>query len=195
MVSCSRDRRQKKCQWQPVAMKEAITLKYDIWIVNGNPSIKGLNPFEHQFSFELHDVFEIHLVSFFLILGILVLWIYAFLKQQHLITKLLTVVFAGELLSTVLSLIHVTTFAFNGVGVEWMNKAGTLVDIVVQCLFMMFLLMLAKGWAITTKELRWKSVLFSICGAYTVLNLFLYIWNIVSIMLCFLNGRHRVVLE
>lgn len=181
IVSCVRDRAKKQCKWEPTNKREPIIIQYDIWIVNGNPTSKGLNPFEHQFSFEFHDVFEIHLVAFLLIAVIMFLWIYAFLKQQHLITKLLTVVFAGELLSTILSLIHVTTFSFNGVGVEWMNKFGTLVDIVVQCLFMMFLLMLAKGWAITTNELRWKSVLFGICGAYTLLNLFLYIWNIVEI--------------
>ena len=165
-------------------MKEVLTIQYDIWMVNGNPSSKSLNPFEHQFSFEFHDVFEIHLVSFLVLSLILFLWMYAFLRQKHMITKLLTVVFVGELLSTVLHLIHVTVFAFNGQGMEWMRKMGTLVDVVIQCLFMMFLLLLAKGWGITTDQLKWKSVLFGICGVYTVLNLFLYIWNLVSTRVC-----------
>ena len=186
IVSCSRDRTHNQCQWMPRAMKEVLTIQYDIWIVNGNPSSKSLNPFEHQFSFEFHDVFEIHLVSFLVLSLILFLWMYAFLRQKHIITKLLTLVFVGELLSTVLHLIHVTVFAFNGQGVEWMRKMGTLVDIVIQCLFMMFLLLLAKGWGITTDQLKWKSVLFGICGVYTVLNLFLYIWNLVSIRVCVL---------
>lgn len=161
-------------------MREPIEINYDIWVVNGNPSSKGLNPFEHQFSFELHDVFEIHLVAFLVCSLLLLLWVYALIKQKHLITKLLTVVIGGELFSIFLNLIHVAVFAFNGEGVDWMSKLGTLVDIVVQCLFMMFLLLLAKGWAITTNELKWKSVLFGICGAYTLLNLFLYIWNLVG---------------
>ncbi|XP_076463418.1 integral membrane protein GPR180-like isoform X2 [Babylonia areolata] len=181
IVSCSRDRGHKDCQWRPGSMTEPLTIAYDVWLVNGDPSSKALNPFEHQFSFEFHDVFEIHLVAFLLISVILALWTYAFLKQKHMITKLLTVVFAGELLSTTLSLTHVAVFAYNGQGVDWMSKVGTLVDIGVQCLFMMFLLLLAKGWGITTDQLKWKSVLFGICGVYTVLNLFLYIWNLVEI--------------
>lgn len=183
IASCWRNRTNNVCKWVPQAMKEEILIEYDIWLVNGNPSSRGLNPFEHQFSFEFHDVFEIHLVAFLLCLLLTLLWSYAFFKQRHLITKLLTVIIGGELLSTLLNLIHVTVFAFNGQGVGWMSKVGTLADIVVQCLFMMFLLLLAKGWAITTNELKWKFVLFGICGAYTVLNLFLYIWNLVSIRL------------
>ncbi|PVD26526.1 hypothetical protein C0Q70_14203 [Pomacea canaliculata] len=181
IASCWRNRTNNVCKWVPQAMKEEILIEYDIWLVNGNPSSRGLNPFEHQFSFEFHDVFEIHLVAFLLCLLLTLLWSYAFFKQRHLITKLLTVIIGGELLSTLLNLIHVTVFAFNGQGVGWMSKVGTLADIVVQCLFMMFLLLLAKGWAITTNELKWKFVLLGICGAYTVLNLFLYIWNLVEI--------------
>ena len=125
MVTCARNRNDKECLWKPLGVKDKpIKLQYDIWIVNGDPSSKSLNPFEHQFSFELHDVFEIHLVAFFLILLILALWIYAFRKQPHLITKLLTVIFAGELLSTVFSLLHVTVFAMNGVGIDWLSKVN-----------------------------------------------------------------------
>nr|KAG5712887.1 hypothetical protein BaRGS_007484 [Batillaria attramentaria] len=162
-------------------MKDSIKVQYDIWLVNGNPSSKALNPFEHQFSFEFHDVFEIHFAAFLVLLLLLLLWLYAFHKQRHVITKLFTVVLVGELSSTVLSLIHVTVFAFDGEGVVWLSKVGVLVDVVVQCLFMLLLLLMGKGWAITNSELKWKSVLFGICGAYTLLNLFLYIWNLVEI--------------
>ncbi|XP_012941217.2 transmembrane protein 145 [Aplysia californica] len=46
---------------------------------------------------------------------------------------------------------------------------------------MLVLLLLAKGLGITTDQFKWKSVIFSLWAAYTVLNVFLYIWNLVEI--------------
>ncbi|VDN45582.1 unnamed protein product [Dibothriocephalus latus] len=38
------------------------TINYDIWLVNGVPSLQDYYRFEHQFSFEDHDIFEMYLV-------------------------------------------------------------------------------------------------------------------------------------
>ncbi|XP_013067214.2 uncharacterized protein LOC106055487 [Biomphalaria glabrata] len=180
-VSCYRDiQGKKKCEWQS-SHDSDLTLKYDIWLVNGNPSVKGLNPFEHQFSFELHDVFEIYLIAFLICSIIFLLWLYAFSKQRHLITWLFTSCICGELLSILLNLIHISVFAHNGVGAEWLGKIGTLLDLATQCLFMLLLILLAKGLGITTDQFKWKSVIFTMWAAYTLLNVFLYIWNLVEI--------------
>ncbi|VDL95758.1 unnamed protein product [Schistocephalus solidus] len=39
-----------------------VTVNYDIWLVNGVPSLQDYYRFEHQFSFEDHDIFEMYLV-------------------------------------------------------------------------------------------------------------------------------------
>ena len=86
MVSCHR---QAGCVWQHAADK-TVEISYDIWLVNGDPSIKHLNPFEHQFSFEYHDVFEIHLMALLLLSLIGALWVYAYKKQRHPLTTIFT---------------------------------------------------------------------------------------------------------
>lgn len=180
LVSCYRDSTsERKCEWQS-SKDSGIVLQYDIWLVNGNPSVKGLNPFEHQFSFELHDVFEIHLIAFTFCVIIFLLWLYAFNSQRHIVTKLFTACICGELLSISMNLIHVSVFAYNGVGAEWLGKIGTLVDLATQCLVMLLLILLAKGLGITTDQFKWRSVIFTLWAAYTLLNVFLYIWNLVS---------------
>lgn len=157
-----------------------VSIAYDIWMVNGNPSVKGLNPFEHQFSFEVHDVFEIHLAAFVVSVILFLLWLYAFSKQKHIITKVFTASLCVELCSIICYLIHISIFAYNGVGADWLGSIGRLLDQASQCIFMLLLLLIAKGLGITTDQFKWKSVIFSMWAAYTLLNVFLYIWNLVS---------------
>ncbi|GFS11675.1 integral membrane protein GPR180-like [Elysia marginata] len=179
-VACGRDTSKRKCEWQSYKDLD-ITIDYDIWLVNGDPSLKGLNPFEHHFSFEFHNVFEIHLIAAILCIAIFLLWLYAFSSQRHLTTRLFTVCLCGEIFSIFLTLTHVCIYAVNGVGAEWLNHLGKLLDLATECLFVLLLLLLAKGLGITTDQFKWKSLIVSLWAAYTLLNVFLYIWNLVEI--------------
>lgn len=176
IVSCYRDG---SCLWNSSA-NPSVSIKYNIWLVNGNPSVKGFNPFEHQFSFEVHDVFEIHLAAFATTVVLLLMWMYAFSKQKHIVTKVFTVSIAVELAGIISNLIHISIFAYNGVGAAWLGSIGRLLDQGSQCIFMLLLLLIAKGLGITTDQFKFKSVIFCMWAAYTVLNVFLYIWNLVS---------------
>ncbi|XP_071079694.1 transmembrane protein 145-like [Haliotis cracherodii] len=177
IVACYRETVQEpRCQWRYNRSQHGI-VAYDIWMVNGDPSAKHLNPFEHQFSFELHDVFEIHLMAIVLCSLLFLLWLYAFRRQQHTLTKIFTVSFLLEMVGISCSLLDTTIFAFNGWGAEWLGITGTLVRVLSQCLFMLFLLLIAKGWEITTDKLSRNTVLFTLWGIYTVLNIVLFVWN------------------
>jgi hypothetical protein len=50
-----------------------------------------------------------------------------------------------------------------------------------QTTFMLLLLLLAKGWAVTRLELTWKPLVFAIWFLYGVVHILLYVWNMVSI--------------
>lgn len=52
-----------------------------------------------------------------------------------------------------------------------------------QCVFMLLLLLIVKGWTITRMDLsgRAKLTLFTIWVTYTVANMALFIWNLVRI--------------
>lgn len=49
-----------------------------------------------------------------------------------------------------------------------------------QTTFMLLLLLLAKGWAVTRLEFTWKPLVFAIWFLYGVVHILLYIWNMVS---------------
>ena len=49
-----------------------------------------------------------------------------------------------------------------------------------QTLFMLLLLLLAKGWAVTRLELTYKPLVFGVWIVYGVVHILLYVWNTVS---------------
>ena len=174
-----------QCSWEFDPNKDTV-IDYDIWLVNGHPFQKHFNPFEHQFSFELHDIFEVYL-AFFLFYAFLVpIQLYALSRQKHPLPLILTSCICLEFVGLVFNLIHVLKFAFDGLGFELLKVVGNFVDNVAQCFFMLLLLLIVKGWTITRMGLPFRSkvVLFTVWGTYAVANMALFIWNLVS--LCFL---------
>jgi len=181
MVGCSRNSSDpESCFW----LKDfsAGVIKYNIWLVNGHPNLKHMNPFEHQFSFEMHDIFEMYAAFFFIYCLLVPVQLYALSKQRHLLPMLLTVCMCLEFVGVLFNLLHVLVFAFDGKGVELLGVVGNFVDNVAQCLFMLLLLLVVKGWTVTRMllETRTKVVLFTLWGNYTVASMALFVWNLVS---------------
>lgn len=192
IVACYRNTTNKNCSW--VSSEENITIDYDIWLVNGDPIYKKWNPVEHQFSFEEHDIFE----TFMAFLGVYILivpfYFYVYSKQRHSLTKFLLVITCTEAVGIFCNFIHVAVFASNGVGVKWIAVLGNAIDTLAQCLFMLSLLLLAKGWMITQHRIRGKKVVFSLWGVYTLLNCILFLWNLVSLFLVMFWELTRTVI-
>ncbi len=193
MVSCFHNTTNAaQCWWSHNDVQD-ITLNYDIWLVNGNPFTKHVNPFEHQFSFQMHDVFEIYLVFFILYTCLVPIQLYALSQQKHTLPLILTTCMVMEYVGVIFNFVHIFKFAFDGEGVDLLHIVGNFIDQIAQCLFMLLLLLIVKGWTITKMDLRSKGVLFTVWGSYTVANLALFIWNQVSQSLkvhIILQGSH-----
>ena len=58
LVACHRV---SSCHWEISRQDSPTKIRYSVWLVNGSPDSKHLNPFEHQFSFDEQDVIEIYL--------------------------------------------------------------------------------------------------------------------------------------
>ena len=170
------------CVWTP-RISDDYELEFDVWLVNGHPFQKHINPFEHQFSFEMHDVFEIYVVFFIAYCFLLPVQFYALSQQRHMLPFLLTTCMLLEFVGIIFNVIHVLFFAFNGAGVELLKVVGNFIDTVAECLFMLVLLLIVKGWTITRSELKWKTkaILLTVWSAYTVASMGLFIWNLVKI--------------
>lgn len=183
LVSCYRDL-STNCTWKP--FEEDIRFDYDIWLVNGNPSSKNQNPLEYQFSFDNQDTVEIYLVFLACYMFLTPLQVYAVMRQKHPVPKLFTVGLVIALFGVLLNVFHCLKFAFDGEGNETAAIAGGVLDICSQTLLMLLLLLLAKGWAITRKELTWKPLLFSVWALYGLVHVLLYVWDLVTFFLQFI---------
>nr|CAD7259527.1 unnamed protein product [Timema shepardi] len=136
------------------------------------------------------DTAELYLVFFLCYVVLVPLQLYAATRQKHPVTRLFTASLLLEFLALCFILIHVLKFAFDGVGVGGMAVAGDILDILSRipgvivfhapCCrrsFMLLLLLLAKGWAVTRMELTYKPLVFAIWFLYGVVHILLYVWN------------------
>ena len=103
--------------------------------------------------------------------------IYADRRQRHPVTRLLLVNLSCEVAALASTVSHHVVFSQNGVGVPFLETAGDLLEVLAQSLFMLLLLLLAMGWAVTKTELRCKAAIFSVWVSYVLLHCLLYVWK------------------
>ncbi|XP_015599533.1 transmembrane protein 145 [Cephus cinctus] len=177
MVACYRNNT--TCQWEHYDKHDE--LDYDIWLVNGNPNTSGLNSLTYQFSYDRQNTIELYLLFFICYIILVPLQLYAARMQRHPVTRLFTASLLLEFIAICLILIHVLKFALDGVGYEQLEVAGDIFDILSRASFMLLLLLLAKGWAVTRMELTWKPLVFAIWLCYGVVHILLYVWNMTEV--------------
>ncbi|XP_039281268.1 integral membrane protein GPR180 [Nilaparvata lugens] len=177
LVACYRN--ETTCEWHH--FNEEAELEYDIWFVNGNPNISSFNPLIYQFSFDRQNTILLYLVFFLCYMVLVPLQMYAVTRQHHPVTKLFTVSLLLEFVGLLFNLLDVTKFSIDGVGYHRIAMAGDILDILSRTTFMLLLLLLAKGWAVTRMELTWKPLVFTIWFVYGVVHILLYVWNMTEV--------------
>lgn len=180
LVACYHERNGNNCTWK-ASVDEEIDINYDIWLANGNPFGPHRNPFEYQLSFDQQGTVEMYLGLLALYMVLVPLQLYAAVHQHHHITRLFTTSLALQLCYVFCSVVHMVKFAVDGEGIEVLAIVGDVIHLLSESLFMLLLLLLAKGWAITYTELTWKPVLFCIWLLYTCVGVLLYVWNMTEV--------------
>ncbi|ETN61988.1 hypothetical protein AND_006332 [Anopheles darlingi] len=174
------------CQWHYYDYRKYHTeppeIDFDITLVNGNPNRQTLsffNPLLFHFSFDRQNTLEMYLIFFVVYLLMVPLQIYAVRLQKHPVTRLFTVSLLLEFVSVCLLLTHTIRYAMNGVGNEKLAVMGDIFDIFSRTSFMLILLLLAKGWAVTRLQISVSSwiLLMVIWIPYCAIHVLLYIWN------------------
>ncbi|GAB6024907.1 hypothetical protein CHUAL_010013 [Chamberlinius hualienensis] len=176
MVACRRTEPLTNCTWVHDPDLD-IVIDYDIWLVNGNPYKKDQNQFEYQFSFEKQNVIEIYIVFLMLNLGLIILQVYAGTQQKHPIILLLSGTILLALFGNIFHLIHYLKFSNDGEGIEGVGVVGDICDILSECMFVLILLLLAKGWAITLRKLTGKFIIGFVMALYIGSSILLYAWK------------------
>lgn len=153
------------------------TIDYDFWLVNGSPNLSLYNSLLYQFSFDRQNTLELYLVFWLCYIILLPVQVYAVRSQKHPVTRLFTSSLLLEFVALCFNVVHTVKFAAEGVGFPGLAVAGDVLDIMSRTLFMLLLLLLAKGWAVTRLELTWKPLVFSVWLCYGIVHILLYIWN------------------
>lgn len=169
----------KDCDWK--ITPNEIFVDYDLWLVNGNPN-STVNLFTFQFSFELQGVLAMCLAFLVLYVGLVFVHFCGVLSKNapgHTLPRLFTAALISELLGIVFQFIHYLVYAKNGVGVESLRDIGDFCVVVTQCLFMLLLLLIAKGWTITTIFLINRKYLAGLWIFYVILYIILFVVNTV----------------
>ncbi|XP_013101477.1 integral membrane protein GPR180 [Stomoxys calcitrans] len=186
LVACYRNRT--TCQWHsydsltaPASfLNNSISeLHYDIHVVNGHPNNSAAHPLTYEFSFDQQNLLEMYLIFLLVYIILLPMQIYAVRLQKHPVTKLFTLSLLSEFVSLVLITIHLIKFASNGKGQPNLQTSGDILDIFSRTTFMLILLLLAKGWAVTRQQISRTGwiILMSIWVPYCAFHVFLYYWN------------------
>lgn len=182
---------QTTCQWHAheslprlsnQSSKLLNTLSYDIHLVNIHPNHSAAHPLTYQYSYDQQNLLEMYLVFLLVYIVLLPMQIYAVRRQKHPVTKLFTLSLLSEFVSLALITAHLIHYAANGVGEPRLQAAGDVLDILSRTSFMLILLLLAKGWAVTRQQISRTGwiILMSIWVPYCAFHVFLYIWDRVS---------------
>ncbi|KAH8283456.1 hypothetical protein KR018_002990 [Drosophila ironensis] len=166
-------------RWSNLSSRLLNSLTYDIHLVNIHPNNSAAHPLTYQFPYDQQNLLEMYLVFLLVYVVLLPMQIYAVRRQKHPVTRLFTLSLLSEFVSLALITGHLIRFAANGVGEPRLQAAGDVLDILSRTSFMLILLLLAKGWAVTRQQISRTGwiILMSIWVPYCAFHVFLYIWD------------------
>lgn len=172
LVSCYRD--PKTCAWKS-SINEDITFDYNIHLRNGNPHES--TAFDDEFSFEEQGCLQRTFIFFFLYLFLASLQCYVQINTHpHPLTRILFIALILQLLSHAATLLHNLSFAWNGAGHPAVKVFGEISYILAQSFFIVLIMLIARGYAITRSEITGKRLLLFLWLTYMVAHVILYTW-------------------
>eukprot|EP01128_Nolandella_sp_AFSM9_P003561 TRINITY_DN153_c0_g2_i1.p1 TRINITY_DN153_c0_g2~~TRINITY_DN153_c0_g2_i1.p1 ORF type:complete len:451 (-),score=111.84 TRINITY_DN153_c0_g2_i1:1569-2921(-) len=148
-------------------------------------TVTFLNPgglWYRQFSYDLQGIGPIF-IFFFLAYTVLLAvhgWgVYQQMQTEswHPIIRILSVCIALEVLACLSQLIHYAVYANNGIGAPALRGLGDLLNMASNIALIFLLILIAKGWAITTSYLANKNVIIIVLGLFGLSYLALFIWD------------------
>lgn len=169
------------CDWRYYESRTPYEIEYDIWLVNGNPNNSAYSTLTYQFSFDRQNTLELYLLFWLCYMVLVPLQCHAVKTQKHPVTKLFTASLLLDFVALCLILIHNLKYALDGQGYPKIALTGDIFDILSRTSFMLLLLLLAKGWAVTRLELTWKPLVFAIWLCYGIVHILLYVWNLTEV--------------
>eukprot|EP00299_Pterocystis_sp_00344_P007623 c2551_g1_i1.p1 GENE.c2551_g1_i1~~c2551_g1_i1.p1 ORF type:complete len:388 (-),score=55.75 c2551_g1_i1:187-1350(-) len=98
-------------------------------------------------------------------------------KSLHPIVQIVALGVSMLLFSLLLHSTHYLVFAIDGRGLNLMESLAEFVYVLFQVVFITTIIMLAKGWTISSIELTERRNMAIALGVYTLMHIFLFVWT------------------
>ena len=173
------------CQW---ASSDNVAFAYDIQIVNSGPVLPSPHdPFTYQFPYNLKGIL-ITFIVFTVCYAILVAFHFGVHTCQctkkryymHRLIQLFTVSLVLETFHILLEMVHYSVYAQDGMGVIALKYLGEICNKFSDWLLILVLILIGKGWQVTTCTIRWKSVTVVVWAMYIFFSAVYFVWLVVS---------------
>ena len=174
------------CNWTyPSKTHEIIT--YDVWFVSGDPFVSDHDIFTYQFSYDEHGVLVV-LIIVIILYGILVpfhlvgyTWLFGNCGMPNFV-RVFTVALLIECTGLIFVIVHCIIFAHDGQGITVFNDLGFFLEVLADCVLLLIILLIAKGYRITISIIRRKRLLSIIWLIYFFSVITFSVWTLVSVL-------------
>ena len=173
------------CQW---GESSRVAVDYDIHIVNNDPDkTVSPDPFVFEFPYNLIGLMVVYIVFTFIYLTLLVFHVTMHTRlctptgyRHHRLTFIFGSSLLLEFLHIALVMTHYSVFSVNGMGVVSLLYIGQAANFMSDWLLILVLILIGKGWQLTTATVRWKKVTAVIWVLYIVISGLFFVWTVVS---------------
>lgn len=184
------------CMWD---YPNDVEFTFTVHIVNSDPdTTNNTNPFVYEFPYQLNGILILFITftSCYLALYIFHLVIHTRLcnkkdYRMHRLIQVFTVSFTLELIHVIFELIHYSVYAHNGMGIIALKYLGDVFNLFSDWLLILVLILMGKGWQLTTAAIRWKKLTFTIWGMYIFFSALYFMWLVVSVFLDIFFNRPK----
>ncbi len=183
LFSCTRNySTDQNCLW---GSTDEIKIKYSFHLVNNQPN--ETNRFSNEFPYDLQGILPLQLSVFFLYIFLIGIHFLIHSRlcverryKMHVLVKIFSFSVVFELVYIFFELIHYSVYAGNGVGAVAMKYLAEISNQFSDWLLILVVILVGKGWQVTTSTLRWSKITVSIWGAYICFSAVYFIWMVVS---------------
>ena len=173
------------CAWE---RSDSLGIRYDIHIVNSDPDSTAYpDPFVYEFSYDHIGLAIVYIVFSFVYLALLTFHLAMHSPvctptgyKHHRLPTLYTFSLVLEFLHVMLVMTHYSVFSVDGVGVKPLLYMGQVANFISDWLLILVLILIGKGWQVTTATVRWKKTTAFIWLIYIVVSAVFFAWNVVG---------------
>ena len=183
LVACIQNNGSQPCEW---FASGSVAIDFNVHIVNQDPSFPP-NPFTYEFSYNLIGMMILYII--FSCIYFTVLFFHLLMHscictpanyKHHRLTLMFTVSLALETFHVLLVMAHYCVFSEDGVGLRPLLYMGRGLNFISDWLLILVLILLGKGWQITTATVRWKKTTLVVWIVYIVVSGIFFSWIFVS---------------